>query len=154
MKLDTIKETLKVMDKINALLAEDFQALYHFEITPKQSILLQQLVEHEQMTIGELAKNLNMSLSSTSQLVAKLEQESYVKREVNASNRRETFVKLAEKARGMFAEIEAVDGEIIEKYFSKLEEEEILQFQSFTNRLHDLIVAEKAKSKSKELDQR
>ncbi|GIO04535.1 MarR family transcriptional regulator [Brevibacillus reuszeri] len=145
MKIETIKETLKMMDKINTLLAEDFQALYHFEITPKQSILLQQVQEHEKITIGELAKHLNMSLSSTSQLVAKLEQDGYVKREVNSANRRETFVKLAEKAKQMYAEIEAIDDVVIEKYFSKLEEEEMIHFQRFTNRLHDLILAEKSK---------
>ncbi|WP_289140665.1 hypothetical protein [uncultured Brevibacillus sp.] len=41
--------------------------------------------------------------------------------------------------------IEAIDDVVIEKYFSKLEEEEMIHFQRFTNRLHDLILAEKSK---------
>jgi DNA-binding MarR family transcriptional regulator len=53
-------------------------------------------------TVGEIAMEMNISSSAVSQLIAKLEKNQYIKREINLQNRREIFITLDEKRSGVF----------------------------------------------------
>ncbi|MEH7381520.1 MarR family transcriptional regulator [Bacillus sp. JJ1533] len=134
-----MKETFTLLDEVNSLLLKEFESIFHYDITTKQSIVLHHVHQEGTMTVNELAQLMNISASAVSQLLNKLESEHYIKREINPNNRREILISLGSKGIELYEESEKIDQKIMEKYYSKLTEEEMIQFQTIVKKLHTII---------------
>ncbi|MFS0645326.1 MarR family winged helix-turn-helix transcriptional regulator [Siminovitchia sp. 179-K 8D1 HS] len=137
-----IKEGFLLFDKINHYLAINYYSLLEIELSPKQFMVLHLIHEIEPAKIQDISQQLNLSMSSVSQLVNKLEQENYVSRSINPQNRREILVTVGEKGKEFFKKYEEMDNLVIEKYYSKLSIRETKQFRDFAKKLYSLIVEE------------
>ncbi|WP_449539253.1 MarR family winged helix-turn-helix transcriptional regulator [Ferdinandcohnia sp. Marseille-Q9671] len=134
-----MKETFQLLDEVNSLLLKEFESIFHFDITTKQSLVLHHVEQASTITVNELAQVMEISASAVSQLLNKLESEKYIKREINPSNRREILITLGSKGKELYEEYEKIDQKIIDKYYSKLTEAEMIQFQSIVRKLHTII---------------
>lgn len=139
------KETFKLLDEVNSLLLREFESILHYELTPKQSMLIQFVHISKTITVNELALQMNISASAVSQLLNKLEKEEYVKREINPENRREILISLARKGLKLYEEYDKIDQRVIDKYFSKLTTDEMVQFRTVIEKLHSIIIDENDK---------
>ncbi|MDN4524021.1 MarR family winged helix-turn-helix transcriptional regulator [Fictibacillus fluitans] len=127
-------------EEISAVFLKEYQELMEeYELTSKQLNLLQFIQRNKQTTMNDIARFLNASASAASQAIRKLEGEGYLMREVNVSNRRETFVSLGEKGRTLLSDTEKADVRIIEKYYMQLPEKEIEAYCCFVEQMHRLV---------------
>lgn len=110
------------------------------ELSQKQSLVLSIIEKKQQLTMNEVAEIINGTPSAASQFIQNLEKKQYVKREVNKNNRREVFVLLDEKGETFFNEMSAIDERVIEKYFLKLPEEDIIKYHEILKKLHQIVV--------------
>lgn len=111
------------------------------ELSQKQSLVLSILEKKQQLTMNEVAEIINATPSAASQFIQKLEKKQYVRREVNKDNRREVFVLLDEKGEAFFNEMNAIDERVLEKYFLKLPEEDIIKYHEILRKLHQIVVS-------------
>nr|WP_275695652.1 MarR family transcriptional regulator [Fredinandcohnia sp. SECRCQ15] len=137
-----MKETFHILDEVNSLLLKEFESILDYELTPKQTMVVHHVHQSTTITVNELAHLMNISASAVSQLLNKLEQENYVKREINPNNRREILITLGSKGLELYDEYDKIDQKIIDKYYSKLTEDEMIQFQSIVKKLHTIITTE------------
>ncbi|MBW8352090.1 MarR family transcriptional regulator [Bacillus sp. IITD106] len=137
-----IKEGFLLFDKINHFLAINYYSLLEIELTPKQFMVLHLINEMEPAKIQDISNHLQLSMSSVSQLVNKLEQENYVLRNINPQNRREILVTVGKRGKAFFKKYDEMDDLVIEKYYSKLSIEETKQFRDFAKKLYTLITEE------------
>lgn len=90
--------------------------------------------------IQDVAEQFNLSMSSVSQLVKKLESDGYVSRSINPDNRRETFLTLGEKGEEYFKEYERVDQYIIDHYYAQLSIDETKQMRDIARKLQGIVM--------------
>jgi MarR family transcriptional regulator, organic hydroperoxide resistance regulator len=109
------------------------------DLSSKQSLVLTILDKKKKLNMNEVAEIINGTPSAASQFIRKLENYQYVKREVNKKNRREVFVYLDENGVKFFKEMNAVDEMVMEKYFMKLSEDDILKYHAILKKLHDIV---------------
>ncbi|MFS0862456.1 MarR family winged helix-turn-helix transcriptional regulator [Fredinandcohnia sp. 179-A 10B2 NHS] len=139
------KETFKLLDKVNSLLLREFESILQYELTPKQSMLIQFVHIAKTITVNELALQMNTTASAVSQLLNKLEKEDYIKREINPENRREILISLGLNGLKLYEEYDKIDQRVIDKYFSKLTTDEMVQFRAVIEKLHTIITDENDK---------
>ncbi|MFD1205825.1 MarR family winged helix-turn-helix transcriptional regulator [Sporosarcina contaminans] len=139
---DFIKEGFSLFDKINHHLVINYYSLLDIELSPKQFMVLHLIHEIEPARIQDISHQLQLSMSSVSQLVNKLEQGNYVSRSINPQNRREILVTIDKKGKEFFKKYEEMDDLVIEKYYSKLSLKETKQFRDFAKKLYTLITEE------------
>ncbi len=82
-----------------------------------------------------LAEELRINASSVSELVTKLEDDGYVKRTVDPSDKRATLITLTELGEARAAELEDEKADRFAKAFGKLAEEEKLQLIALLEKL-------------------
>jgi MarR family transcriptional regulator, organic hydroperoxide resistance regulator len=111
------------------------------ELSSKQSLVLSILEKKNRLTMNEVAEIINGTPSAASQLIQKLEKKQYVKRETNQENRREVFVLLDEKGEVFFKEMTAIDEKVLDKYFMRLPEEDIIKYHEILKKLHKIVVS-------------
>lgn len=127
---------------INTLLLQEYRSLLDDEITTKQALLLELIHKHERITVREIADQMEVSSSAVSQIVGKLEKMGYVKREINLQNRREIIVQIGPQGVAYFAKQEKVERGIIERFYAKMEFEEVQQLRTLTLKLKGIVEQE------------
>ncbi|WP_368653648.1 MarR family winged helix-turn-helix transcriptional regulator [Ornithinibacillus sp. 4-3] len=136
---DFIKEGFSLFDKINHHLVINYYSLLDIELPPKQFMVLHLIHEIEPAKVQDISQKLQLSISSVSQLVNKLEQGNYVSRSINPQNRREILVRIDGKGKEFFKKYDEMDDLVIEKYYSKLSLKETKQFRDFAQKLYNII---------------
>ncbi|MGG7620720.1 MarR family winged helix-turn-helix transcriptional regulator [Bacillus coreaensis] len=111
------------------------------ELSQKQSLVLSILDKKHRLTMNEIAEIINGTPSAASQFIQKLEKKQYVKRETNKENRRVVFVYLDEKGKQFFTDMIAIDERVLEKYFLRLPEEDIIKYHEILKKLHHIVVS-------------
>ncbi|MGM7681287.1 MarR family winged helix-turn-helix transcriptional regulator [Cytobacillus sp. Hm23] len=137
------KDAFMLLEQINNSLIHEIESLLQFDLTPKQSVLINIVQTFNNITVKDLAEKMNISTSGVSQLLSKLEQDKYIKREINVDNRREVHINLDTKGLELYQASKEIDNKIIEKYFSKLDETEAEQFYAIVKKLHGIVMSEK-----------
>ena len=138
---DLMKQGLYYLEQANLHLAKwHATVLNEFNLTPKQYMVLKAVEEHPGVAIQPIATRYDMSVSSVSQLITKLEVEGYVIRTINPSNRREVQLTLGPNGIAYFEATARVDALIFERYYAKLTREQAEQFFALAKRLHELIM--------------
>ncbi|MBD2862940.1 MULTISPECIES: MarR family winged helix-turn-helix transcriptional regulator [Paenibacillus] len=137
-----VKEMNEADYSMNVMLFQAHEELLESEITAKQTILLEHVHKHNQMTVSELAERMNVSSSAVSQIVSKLEKANYVTREINRSNRREILVRLAQRGTDYFVKQDHLERTIIERYYSQLDFDEVVAMKNTILKLKAIVEKE------------
>ncbi|MDX8365616.1 MarR family transcriptional regulator [Cytobacillus sp. IB215665] len=137
------KDAFMLLEQINNSLIHEIESLLQFDLTPKQSVLINIVQTFNNITVKDLAEKMNISTSGVSQLLSKLEKDKYIKREINVDNRREVHINLDTKGLELYQASKEIDNKIIDKYFSKLDETEAEQFYAIVKKLHCIVMSEK-----------
>ncbi|QKG85014.1 MarR family transcriptional regulator [Kroppenstedtia pulmonis] len=131
-----MKEYLKTVDKINQTF-EEFKALVlgevhevrqleQYHLTPQQELIMAYVIRQEQrITANQIASYLNISKSAVSQVISKLEKEGMVVRQTNQGNRRERWICLGSKGQKYARLLEELDEQLVRKYYSKVDLEDL-----------------------------
>lgn len=93
-------------------------------VTLKQQTILIALIKKD-LTVSELAKRSNSTVSSLSQILSKMEKSGYIKRYINTDNRRETFVTLSDKGLKQIEGIKKSQLLLSKDLFSKLDSKQL-----------------------------
>ncbi|TVX89861.1 MarR family transcriptional regulator [Paenibacillus agilis] len=139
-----VKEINEAEYELNAMLLPYYQQIMEHELSVKQSLILEVVYKQKQATVREIADQMKVSSSAVSQIISKLDKAKYVKREINPSNRREILVSLGEKGEDYFAQMQQVEQDIIERYYTKLTMEEVMQLKHITLKLKGIVEQELA----------
>jgi len=142
-----IKEINQVDYETNLMLTEEFSSLLDETLTTKQAVFLSFLQTKGPLQTYELAKLMGTSASAVSQLVNRLEQESYIKRTMSKKDRREVIIELDERGHLYFRKQEEIELAIIYKYYTKLNRDDLLQLKDILSKLHSIISVEQEKNK-------
>src|SRR5690625_4784040 len=102
---------------INNHIYKKYSSLIDKDITNAQDLLLITIQQAEKLTVREIAEKLDITPSGASQQISKLEQDNYVKREINEKNRREILVSLDSKGVEYFEKQEKIDQIIAERLY-------------------------------------
>lgn len=137
---DYIKEAVSIFNSINSHLLKHHFATLNHEIPPKQFMIMKYVYEIRKTKIQDVAEQFNLSMSSVSQLVKKLESDGYVSRSINPDNRRETFLTLGEKGEEYFKKYELVDQYIIDHYYAQLSIDETKQMRDIARKLQGIVM--------------
>ena len=138
--MELLLEAYKYSEEINKLFLQEYQNIIHeYDLSTKQSLVLQYLKDAEKLTMQEVAQILAATPSAASQLIKTLEEKNYVRREVNKDNRRETFVFLDKKGIEFFNKLDQTDQYVLGKYFMKLPAEDIVTYHRVLKKLLEIV---------------
>lgn len=146
--LTLLEEVQVYKEAVEMVMIKEYQTvLNEYELTSKQTLVIQHIFIKKQLTINEVAGIINATKSAASQFIKKLENKNYVKREVNLENRRETFVKLAEKGETFHTEMLQANQRILEKFFMNLPKKDIEDYHRVIKKLYNISQREMGKLK-------
>lgn len=138
----TVKEINEAEYTANLLLLQEYNELLQADLTSKQAVVLEHIHKHKRLTVKELADLMLITSSAVSQLISKLDKEGYLKREINPNNRREILVELDQAGWDYFERQRKVEKSIAERFYSKLDPEELSALRKITFKLLKIIEAE------------
>lgn len=141
MKKDYINRMNVLQNQINIGLAKKYEDKIDNNLTAKQVLVLE-LIKSGVRSTKEMASHLEISASAVSQILNKLEDKSYIKRELNKENRRETLLYLEERAEDYFESLLNLENEINEKVYEKLLIEDLQELVRILEKLNNIILLE------------
>ncbi|GEN36849.1 MarR family winged helix-turn-helix transcriptional regulator [Aneurinibacillus danicus] len=128
--------TTLLLQEIREMLGEEYQ-----ELTQKQVMLLD-LLKHRSLTVNEIAEAFSITASAASQLIKKLEEKKYVRRNINEGNRREIIVSLDETGKAYNEKVDEVELRLMNKYYGKLNRDDLVKLKEITDKLYEIIIKE------------
>ncbi|MDM5247874.1 MarR family transcriptional regulator [Lysinibacillus sp. G4S2] len=139
---EQVKRINEAEYSINRLIFKHYKQYLNSGITTQQAVVLDIVYLAERITVGEIANEMNISSSAVSQLIAKLEKNQYIKREINPQNRREVFITLDEKGMEYFSKQDFVEQQIADKIYSKLSSKEVDELERIVKKLRQIAMKE------------
>ena len=131
-------------DAISAILLQEIRDMIgaeYQELTQRQAMLLS-LLKQQNMTVNEIAEFFSITASAASQLIKKLEEKDYVRRDINQSDRREIIVRLGDTGKAYNDKIDEVEIYLMEKYYGQLSREDLEKLKEITDKLYDVMLQE------------
>ena len=111
--------------------------LKNYTITPPQFSALQWLLEHGDMTIGDLSNRMFLAFSTTTDLVDRMENSELVKRVRDEKDRRVIRVHLLPEGIRIIEEVIQKRQEYLQDVLVNYDEQEIQQFSGLLAKLHE-----------------
>ncbi|WP_256943753.1 MarR family winged helix-turn-helix transcriptional regulator [Bacillus sp. K2I17] len=139
---EQVKRVNEAEYTINRLIYKHYKQYLNSGITTQQAVVLDIVYLAKRITVGEIAIEMNISSSAVSQLIAKLEKNKYIKREINLQNRREIYITLDENGLEYFSKQDYVEQQIADKIYSKLSSEELDEFERIVDKLRGIVMKE------------
>ncbi|GLY12549.1 MarR family winged helix-turn-helix transcriptional regulator [Pseudobacillus badius] len=127
---------------ISRLIYKQYKQYLNSGITTQQAVVLDIVYLAKRITVGEIAMEMNISSSAVSQLIAKLEKNQFIKREINLQNRREVFITLDENGLEYFSKQDYVERQIADKIYSKLSSNELDELERIVEKLKSIAMKE------------
>ncbi len=127
---------------INRLIYKHYKQYLNSGITTQQAVVLDIVYLAKRITVGDIAIEMNVSSSAVSQLIAKLERNQFIKREINPQNRREVFITLDEKGTEYFSKQDYVEQQVADKIYSKLSSNELDELERIVGKLREIAMKE------------
>ncbi|UOQ47247.1 MarR family transcriptional regulator [Gracilibacillus caseinilyticus] len=112
------------------------EILNNYPITTPQFIALQFLLEHGDLTLGELSKKINLAFSTTTDLVDRMEKNDIVERVRDTKDRRVVRIHLLEKGREIIHEVIEKRQKYLGEVLSNVKEEDMEQLSTLLHLLH------------------
>lgn len=141
LKKDYIDRMNALQNQINIVLAKKYEDKIDNHLTAKQVLVLE-LIKSGVRSTKELAVHLGISASAVSQILNKLEDKSFIKRELNKENRRETLLYLNQRAEDYFESLLKLEHEINEEVYEKLSIEDLKELVRILEKLNNIILLE------------
>lgn len=142
-----VKEMNEANYAMSVMILQEYQNALDTEITAKQTILLELVHKHTQLTVSEIAEKMKVSASAVSQIISKLEKARYVRREINLQNRREILVRLDEMGIQYFIKEEMMERNVVERFYSKLDAQEVVTMKNIVLKLKGIVERELSRDK-------
>ncbi|MGE7624767.1 MarR family winged helix-turn-helix transcriptional regulator [Viridibacillus sp. NPDC096237] len=139
---EQIKRINEAEYTINRLIYKHYKQYLYSNISTQQAVVLDIVYLAKRITVGEIAIEMNISSSAVSQLIAKLEKNQYIKREINLQNRREVFITLDENGLEYFSKQDYVEQKIADKIYSKLSSNEVDELERIVEKLREIAMKE------------
>lgn len=139
---EQVKRIKEAEYTINRLIFKHYKQYLDSGITTQQAVVLDIVYLAKRITVGEIAVEMDISSSAVSQLIAKLEKNQYIKREINLQNRREVFITLDHKGVEYFAQQDYVEQLIADKIYSKLSSQELDELERIVEKLKKVALKE------------
>lgn len=138
---EQLLQAKRMSEDIQLVFYKEYQELINkYDMSSKQMNLIQFVIKNNFVTMNDIALFLDATPSAASQAVRKLENDRYLKREINLSNRREIHVCLGDRGGELKEELEFADLNIIEKYYMKLTPVEIETYCEIIEKMHSIVV--------------
>ncbi|MFC3883128.1 MarR family winged helix-turn-helix transcriptional regulator [Bacillus songklensis] len=112
------------------------EILNDYTITPPQFVALQWLLEHGDMTIGELSSKMFLACSTTTDLVDRMEKNELVVRVKDPSDRRVVRIHLLKEGERLIEEVIRKRQEYLAGILKNLSAEDVEQLQKSLHQLH------------------
>lgn len=110
--------------------------------TGPQLLVLQALAAHEEMTAGDLAREVNLSQGTITSILGRLEKRDFIQRIRSHTDRRKVYVKLTEDGRKQLATAPTLLQERFIERFSELKDWEQSQILASLQRLAEMMDAQ------------
>lgn len=117
-----IRDLLKRLNKTLGTMAT--KELAKYGLTVPQLVVIRQIIE-EPKTIGQISKAVDLSYSTTSGIIDRLEREQFVARVRDENDRRVVWISKTEKLKNLFAEVDLFTGEFYKRSFQGFSDEEL-----------------------------
>lgn len=114
--------------------------LKNYTITPPQFSALQWLLEHGDMTIGDLSNRMFLAFSTTTDLVDRMENSQLVKRVRDEKDRRVILVHLLPEGIRIIEEVIQKRQEYLQDVLVNYSAQEIQQFSGLLAKLHEEMI--------------
>lgn len=126
--------------KIHQLSGRIFTKLlknHQIEINPAQGRIMFVLWREDNITIQKLAKKTSLGKSTLTPMLDRLEDMGYIKRVPSKSDRRKILIQLTEKDCNLQNEYVQVSREMNDLFYDNFSTEDIIQFESYLQRLFE-----------------
>lgn len=140
--INIVKEINQLEYACNSMLTKEYEKLLDDNISNSQIIVLGHIHENGSISTKELAKLMNISPSAISQTLNRLESSKYIKRTINPDNRREIIVQLDIKGEKYIEKSNKLEMEIIERFYSKMSWEDLLNLKNIMGKFAEIIKEE------------
>ncbi len=125
--------------RMNGIIINEYQSLLEDDLSDNQTILMDIVKDHEDISVGEIARLMKITSSAVGQIVNKLEDKNYLMRSINPKNRREILVHLADKGKKYFENEEVINREIINRFYSQMELSEMEELKKILTKLNKIV---------------
>lgn len=132
---ETLEEILKTLQLIKRALTRQHNSLESQEITPSQWAVIRIVHHQKQTTVKEIAKELCISSSATTQLIDGLVEEGYIKRKEGKADRRLTHLSLSAKAKERLNKIKKEILARLLKMFKPLSDKELRYYLNLQQKI-------------------
>lgn len=139
---EQVKRINEATYTIDRLIFKHYKQYLNIGITTQQAVVLDIVYVAKRSTVGEIAMEMNISSSAVSQLIAKLEKNQYIKREINLQNRREIFITLDEKGVEYFSKQDYVKQQVSDKIYSRLTSKDVDELERIVEKLKEIAMKE------------
>lgn len=119
------------------------EILRDFDITPPQFTALLILYKHPNSTMGELCSHIYLASSTVTDLIDRMEQNGYVSRERDPSDRRVVRLKVQPKGLDMIRRVMEARKAYLSATLSHIEEDQRAQLKDVLQQLYDVMMAER-----------
>lgn len=127
---------------IQAIDQHSTQLKKKFGLTGPQLIILQTVVDNESISVTQLSKNVSLSQATATNITKRLENQGYLKRNKNTTDKRRINLAVTEKGKEILEKVPPLLQERFTSKFSKLEDWEQLMIESAFNRVVSMMAAE------------
>ncbi|GED34579.1 MULTISPECIES: MarR family winged helix-turn-helix transcriptional regulator [Brevibacillus] len=117
-----IRDLLKRLNKTFGTMAT--KELCKYGLTVPQLVVIRQ-ISIEPRTIGQISKAVDLSYSTVSGIIDRLEREQLVERVRDENDRRVVWIRKTEKITELFEKVDLLSGEIYKQHFNSFSEEEL-----------------------------
>lgn len=139
---DQVKRINEAEYTIQRLIFKKYKQYLNNGITTQQAVVLDIIYLGKNVTVGEIALEMNISSSAVSQLIAKLERNKFIKRAVNPENRREVLISLDENGLDYFSKQDYVEQQVADQIYSQLSSEEMDELERIVSKLKEIALNE------------
>ncbi|MGX1192413.1 DNA-binding MarR family transcriptional regulator [Metabacillus sp. SLBN-84] len=125
LKKQQIVQMYRQIDELDLLLTQYFTDLNDFNLTYQQEQILLLFKRQKTWTTTEIALRMNISKSAVSQVLKVLQQETFIRKEKNPENLRESFIHLDVQGVAYSNKIDEIEDRLTEELFSLFAEDDL-----------------------------
>ncbi|MFC0270218.1 MarR family winged helix-turn-helix transcriptional regulator [Metabacillus herbersteinensis] len=136
MNVQTVADLEKSLRHISGIIKQKGrEILSQYTITPPQFVALQWLLEHGDLTIGELSNKMYLAFSTTTDLVDRMEKNELVLRVKDPKDRRVVRIHLLSEGERIIAEVIEKRQNYLRDTLINFEEDELLSLEKSLKKL-------------------
>lgn len=141
MKETYIEQINDLQEQLTLRLASKYEKELDNELTAKQVLLLE-LIRAGMSSPKLLAEQMEVTPSAISQLISKLEEKGYIRRQISRENRREIVLDIAKKGKAYFLKAQRLEQKINEQVYGRLSLKDLQQLKQILEKLHQIVLEE------------